>query len=392
VESGVEETVGMRGIPSSMRAAVVRAFGGPEVVRIVKNVPVPRLAPDEVLVRVAAASVSPLDARVRAGYARAVYAPMLPLILGRDVSGEVVARGDNARTFPVGSEVFGALSPVAPRGAHAEFVAISEAHLAKKPEHWTHTQAACVPFAALTAWRALFTDADLKKGDRLLIAGLGSSVGGFAAQLALARGASAVCGSVGSRSRDRVHREIGIPRENMWTYDSTWSGTGEESNTGTGEESNTGTGEDPSPPTSLLSACKKFGWSPFDVAFDAAGGLNAERGLAKSLRRGNGRLVTVHGDLAKFVGEEGVVFGAAKAAREFARKKIMYRVSDDIRYSWSVMRQDSEAMAAIAKYARDGTLRPPPIFKTFSLIECAEAHSAMESDAPFSGKIVLEVP
>ena len=102
-------------VPSTMRAAVARAFGGPEVVRVAKDVPVPRLAPDEVLVRVAAASVSPLDARVRAGYARALYAPMLPLILGRDVSGEVVARGDSARSFPLGAQVFGALSPLAPR-------------------------------------------------------------------------------------------------------------------------------------------------------------------------------------------------------------------------------------------------------------------------------------
>ena len=119
-------------VPSTMRAAVARAFGGPEVVRVAKDVPVPRLAPDEVLVRVAAASVSPLDARVRAGYARALYAPMLPLILGRDVSGEVVARGDSARSFPLGAQVFGALSPLAPRGAHAEFVAVREAHLARE--------------------------------------------------------------------------------------------------------------------------------------------------------------------------------------------------------------------------------------------------------------------
>jgi len=191
-------------VPSTMRAAVVRAFGGPEVVRVAKDVPVPRLAPDEVLVRVAAASVSPLDARVRAGYARALYAPMLPLILGRDVSGEVVARGDSARSFPLGAQVFGALSPLAPRGAHAEFVAVREAHLAPKPRAWTHAQAAAVPFAALTAWRALFADADLRPGERLLVHGLGSTVGGLAAQLAYARGAAAVAGSVGARSRARV--------------------------------------------------------------------------------------------------------------------------------------------------------------------------------------------
>lgn len=352
-----------------MRAAVVRAFGGPEVVRLATDVPVPRLAPDEVLVRVAAASVSPLDARVRAGYARALYAPMLPLILGRDVSGEVVARGDNARSFPLGAQVFGALSPVAPRGAHAEFVAVREAHLAPKPRAWTHAQAAAVPFAALTAWRALFTDADLKKGERLLVHGLGSTVGGLAAQLARARGAAAVAGSVGARSRARVAESFGIRDHHMWTYDDA-------------------NAHDPVL-KSLATAAEHFAWDPFDVALDLVGDRKSERTLARLLRRGRGRLVTAHGDLARLVGERGVARGAVAAAAELARKKVLFRVNEDVSYTWSVMRQDAEAMRRIGEYACLGVLVPPAFVETTALADAADAHRATEAGTT-PGKIVLE--
>lgn len=355
-------------VPSTMRAAVVRAFGGPEVVRLATDVPVPRLAPDEVLVRVAAASVSPLDARVRAGYARALYAPMLPLILGRDVSGEVVARGDNARSFPLGAQVFGALSPVAPRGAHAEFVAVREAHLAPKPSAWTHAQAAAVPFAALTAWRALFTDADLKKGERLLVHGLGSTVGGLAAQLARARGAAAVAGSVGARSRARVAESFGIRDHHMWTYDDA-------------------NAHDPVL-KSLAAAAEHFAWDPFDVALDLVGDRKSERTLARLLRRGRGRLVTAHGDLARLVGERGVARGAVAAAAELARKKVLFRVNEDVSYTWSVMRQDAEAMRRIGEYACLGVLVPPRV-ETTALADAADAHRATEAGTT-PGKIVLE--
>lgn len=358
-------------VPSTMRAAVVRAFGGPEVVRVATDVPVPRLAPDEVLVRVAAASVSPLDARVRAGYARALYAPMLPLILGRDVSGEVVARGDNARSFPIGAQVFGALSPVQPRGAHAEFVAVTEAHLAPKPTTWTHAQAAAVPFAALTAWRALFTDAHLKKGERLLINGLGSTVGGLAVSLARAKGAAAVAGSVGKRSRARVAESLGIENDHMWTYD----------------EKNA---HDGSVLKSLAAAATHFAWEPFDVALDLVGDgkKNSEKTLARLLRRGQGRLVTAHGDLARLVGERGVARGAAAAAAELARKKVLFRVNEDVSYTWSVMRQDAEAMRRIGEYACEGVL-VPPFVETMALADAADAHRATEAGTT-PGKIVLE--
>ena len=362
----------MRGVPTVMRAAVVRAFGGPEVVRVAGNVPVPRLAPDEVLIRVAAASVSPLDTRVRSGYAESLYAPMLPLILGRDVSGEIVARGANAKAFNVGHEVFGALSPVAGRGAHCEFVAVREAHLAQKPMAWTHAQAASVPFAALTAWRALIVDSGLKKDDKVVINGLGSTVGSIATQIAKLKGAALIAGSVGERTIDRLVNDVGVGMEHMWVYDARGGTTSSTVKT----------------PSTMLSFAKANNWGDFDVALDLVGGEKSERRLIKLLKKGQGRLTTVHGELARLIGEQGVMVGGAKASVELSRKKTLYRLASDVSYSWSVMRQDAEAFSVIAKMARDGSLTPPPT-KTFKLEHVAEAHQAMETDS-FSGKLVLE--
>ena len=188
----------MARVPPTMRAALLRSFGGPDVLQVVRDAPTPRCGPNDVLVRVAAAAVNPLDARVRAGYGAALFRPTLPLVLGRDVSGEVVARGANARAFPLGASVFGALSPVTPRGSHAEYVAVNEAHLAGKPPNLSHAEAAALPFATLTAHRALFATASLAAGEKVLILGAGGSVGFAAAQLAAARGCDvyAACAAV----------------------------------------------------------------------------------------------------------------------------------------------------------------------------------------------------
>lgn len=365
----------MRGVPSVMRAAVVRAFGGPEVVRVAGNVPVPKLAPDEVLIRVAAASVSPLDTRVRSGYAAALFAPMLPLILGRDVSGTVVALGTNARAFRIGAEVFGALSPVSGRGSHCEFVAAREVHLAPKPTAWTHASAAATPFAALTAWRALVGDCQFRENDKVLVNGLGSTVGNFVAQLAKHAGAAVVAGSVGKRSVERVANELKIGKENLWIYDSS---TG---------QSRGDTSSNIKKQTMLVHA-EENNWGAFDVAVDLVGGESSERLLAKLLKKGTGRLATLHGDLARSIGENGILTGTALGSLELARKKTLYRMQHDIGYHWTVMRLDAEAFRAIAKMANEGTLAPPRT-KSYKLEHVRHAFQATQSNE-FAGKIVLE--
>lgn len=270
-----------------MRAAVLSHFGGPEVIRVVDNLPLPRCQPHEVLVRVAAAAVNPLDCRIRGGYGRALFEPLLPMVLGRDVSGEVVAAGSGARAFPVGTHVFGALSPVAVNGTHAEYVAVPEAHVAKKPNCLTHEEASAIPFAALTAWRALFATGELKEGERVLIMGGGSAVGTAAAQLALAKGCH-VAATCGPRSRARL-ASLGVDQVADYTA--------------SGRDGSVG------------AVARSEGWAPFDVALDTVGSRKSERGAMGLLRKGVGRYVTLHGQLAGLMGEQGIVAGRVLYSR-----------------------------------------------------------------------------
>ncbi|CAK9178078.1 unnamed protein product [Ilex paraguariensis] len=156
--------LGFRCIVTSCRAVLLPRFGGPEVLQLRDNVNVPDLKPNEVLVRARAVSINPLDCRMRSGYGRSLFESLLPLILGRDVSGEVAAIGNSVRSLSIGQEVFGALHPTAVRGTYSDYAILAEDELALKPASITHVEASVIPFAALTAWRALKSTARITKG------------------------------------------------------------------------------------------------------------------------------------------------------------------------------------------------------------------------------------
>ncbi|KDP34858.1 hypothetical protein JCGZ_09146 [Jatropha curcas] len=149
---------------TSCRAVLVPRFGGPEVLELRSDLEVPQLKPKEVLVRARAVSINPLDTRMRSGYGRSIFEPLLPLILGRDISGEVAAVGTSVQSMNVGQEVFGALHPTAVRGTYSDYAILSEDELTAKPASVTHVEASAIPFAALTAWRALRSTARITEG------------------------------------------------------------------------------------------------------------------------------------------------------------------------------------------------------------------------------------
>ncbi|KAH7441188.1 hypothetical protein KP509_03G028300 [Ceratopteris richardii] len=187
----------------SCKAVVLPRFGSPDVLQIRSNETLPDLGSTEVLVATKAAAVNPLDARIREGYGRSLFEPLLPLILGRDVSGEVVAVGNSVKLLHVGQEVFGALHPTAVRGTYSDYAILQEDQLILKPTSLTHMEAAAIPFAALTAWRALKGTAQIKQSQRVLILGGGGAVGLSAIQLAKAAGCHVTC-TCGKRSMDRA--------------------------------------------------------------------------------------------------------------------------------------------------------------------------------------------
>ncbi|HET6857784.1 MAG TPA: NADP-dependent oxidoreductase [Streptomyces sp.] len=171
-----------------MRAITQKSFGGPEVLELVESER-PAPLPGEVLVKVHASAVNPVDVAVRSGAFPLLGQP--PFALGWDISGVVEETGAGAR-FAVGDEVYG--MPFFPRaaGGYAEYVAVPSRQLARKPASLDHVQAAAVPLAALTAWQGLVQAAAVKEGDRVLIQRAAGGVGHFAVQIAKARGAHVI--------------------------------------------------------------------------------------------------------------------------------------------------------------------------------------------------------
>ncbi|WP_134728134.1 NADP-dependent oxidoreductase [Amycolatopsis nivea] len=170
-----------------MRIITQQKLGGPEVLTIV-DAPEPRALPTEVLVRVKAIGLNPLEARLREGEFPLLGEP--PFVLGWDVSG-VVEEALSWR-FRAGDEVFG--MPLFPRAAnaYAEMVAAPALHLVKKPKELSHVEAAALPVVGLTAWQGLVDLGGVTAGDRVLIHGGGGGVGHVAIQLAKALGAHVI--------------------------------------------------------------------------------------------------------------------------------------------------------------------------------------------------------
>jgi NADPH:quinone reductase-like Zn-dependent oxidoreductase len=165
---------------SSMSAWRVHKFGPPESM-VLEGIPRPHPGAGEVLVRVHAAGVGSWDAWIRAG--KSALPQPLPLTLGADLSGEVVAVGPGTAGIALADDVFGVTNPQFV-GAYAEYAVAKAAMLAEKPRSLTHAEAASVPVVAVTAWQALFEHAGLQAGQTVVILGAAGNVGGYAVQLA----------------------------------------------------------------------------------------------------------------------------------------------------------------------------------------------------------------
>jgi len=192
---------------AKMKAICIQSFGGPETLQLQKiERPVP--GADEVLIKVRAASVNPVDYKIRAGHYPPVQQEDLPRVLGRDVAGVVVGRGVEVTEFHEGDEVFVMLE--GGHGGYAEYVTAKADLCAPKPATIDYAEAAAVPLAAITAWQGLFDHGHLESGQRVLIHGGAGGVGHFAIQLAKARGAE-VFTTVSAQDKEFV-RSLGADR------------------------------------------------------------------------------------------------------------------------------------------------------------------------------------
>lgn len=152
------------------------------------HLPDPEVGPDDVLVKVHAASVNLLDSKIRKGEFKLILPYRFPLVLGNDLAGVVLRVGDNVRQFKPGDEVYGRPSEDS-MGTFAELIAVSRDALALKPVNLDMAQAASIPLVALTAWQVLVETAQLKKGQKVLIHAGSGGVGSIAIQLARHLGA-----------------------------------------------------------------------------------------------------------------------------------------------------------------------------------------------------------
>jgi NADPH:quinone reductase-like Zn-dependent oxidoreductase len=166
---------------ATMKAIVVHQYGGPEVLKY-EDAPRPEPKENQILVRVIAAGVNPVDTYVRSGK---FGAATLPLIPGRDIAGIVEEVGPGATKFKKGDAVYGNVR----NGGYAEFAVAVEKDIALKPAALDFVEAAAVPVAARTAWNALVETAHLSAGQTVLIQGGSGGVGSFAIQIAKVRGA-----------------------------------------------------------------------------------------------------------------------------------------------------------------------------------------------------------
>ncbi|CAD5182234.1 unnamed protein product [Musa acuminata subsp. malaccensis] len=356
---------------SSCRAVMLPRFGGPEVREVRPAVGVPSLKPRDVLVRSRAVSINPLDLRMRSGYGCSIFEPLLPLIIGRDISGEVAAVGTSVSSLTVGQEVFGALHPTAVRGTYADYAILSEDELTLKPPSATRgilgdiygpwyilenfvivQDASAIPFAALTAWRALKSTARITNGQRLLVLGGGGAVGLAAIQIAVAAGCS-VSATCGSQSIERV---LAFGAEQAIDY----------------------TAED------IEVAIK----GQFDAVLDTIGVPETERTGINLLKKG-GHYMMLQAKTASLADKYGLVIGIPAATTILLKKQLQYRYSHGIEYWWTYMRADAEGLDEFRRLSEAGKLKIP-VEETFPIAKVRKAHEVKEKRI-IPGKVVLEV-
>ena len=308
-----------------MRAITQETFGGPEVLNIAE-MERPEPLPTEVLVRVHAVGVNPVDTSVRSGAWPLLGTP--PFVLGWDISGIVEQTGVGVTRFRPGDEVYG--MPYFPRavGAYAEFVVASSRQLALKPKRLDHRHAAALPLAGLTAWQGLVDAGGLQDGQRVLIHGGGGGVGHLAVQIAKARGAHVT--TTASRSKRDFVRGLGA--DEVLDY------------------------------RAVDFASEVSG---LDVVFDLVGGDYGERSLP-TLRAG-GVLVTAVDPMNQRL--------AAQAERA------------GLRFAGIMVEPDHVALESLADLVDKGRLSVH-VARSFAFDEIAAAHRFVE-DGHLIGKVVL---
>lgn len=306
-----------------MKAATIAGYEAPVAITEIDK---PVLNNDSVVIKVHAASLNPIDSILRSGVMKEMMPLSFPHVMAYDVAGEVVEVGADVSTFKVGDAVF-ARPNQEDAGAIAEFARVKEGELALKPANISYAQAATVPLAGLTAWQALVTKGNLKKGDKVLIHAGSGGVGTLAIQIAKHFGAH-VATTVSARNFDLVKK---LGADEIIDY-----------------------------------KAQKFEdeLSDYDLVFDMLGGETLNRSF-KVLKKG-GVLVSIKG----------------QDTDNLAPKH-------DVRFEWFFMEPDGAMLAELGDLIKDGTVTTV-IDSTYPMSRAADAYDAL-NEGHAVGKIVVTV-
>lgn len=343
-----------------MRAIEINAYGDRDVLRLNPQSPDPVVGKDEVLIRLHATAVNPVDAVRRSGYGKRVFelkGAKLPIILGHDASGEIVSVGPNVTRFKPGDLVWSA--PDAFRqGTYAELVAVREGEVDLKPAALSHEQAASLPYVGLTCWSALVASGAIKPGQahgrKVLVHAGAGGVGSFAIQLLKAWGADVA--TTCSTTNVEFCRALGADRVVDYTQEDY---------------------------AAVL--------SDYDVVFDTLGyAMAAERPSLSVLKRGAGaHYVSIVHQLLPSIDAYGLPLGLMRAGAAFASRKLTQRLRHGRQFHWALFEPDGEALSVIRALVDEGKIRPQ-ITTVLPLEDMAEAHRLIETGHT-RGKIAVKI-
>ena len=332
-----------------MRAFVLERYGRQQLLKL-SDVPAPELRDDEVLVEVHAAGVNPLDARIRDGAFKLILPYRLPIVLGHDVAGVVLARGPDAQGFEPGDEVYARVDDFR-IGTFAEQVAVKASSLAHKPRNLSMVQAASVPLVGLTAWQVLVVRAGVKPGQKVFIQAGSGGVGTLAIQLARHLGAT-VATTAGAAGMVLV-KDLGA--DVVIDYRSQDF-------------------------AAVLRDC--------DVVLNSQDGKTLEKSLR--VLKGGGKLISISGppdpDFASAIKASWLVKLVVRLlSAGVLRRALARRVS----YSFLFMRANGSQLREITRLVEAGVIRPL-VDRVFSFESTNDALAYVESGRA-KGKVVIKV-
>ena len=333
-----------------MKAVLMTAAGEPEVLQL-QEVPEPQIQNDtEILVRLQAAGVNPLDTKLRRR--GTFYSDQMPAILGCDGAGVVEAVGSGVQRFRVGDEVYFCAGGLGESGTgnYAQLTVVDERLVAHKPASLSFAEAAAAPLVLITAWEALYDRGRLEAGQRVLIHAGSGGVGHVAIQLAKLRGAE-VCTTVSSQDKARLVRQLGADHPIVYKQ------------------------------TDFVQAA--FDWTEgegVDLAFDTVGGKTFYDTFPA---------VRVYGDVVTILEPDSAYFNWKTARSRNLRINLELMLTTMLQGLVEAQRHQAEILKQCASWIDEGKLKIH-LSQTFPLQDAAAAHKALETGST-TGKIALVI-